>query len=65
MRSVLSDRISRQSSLSSRTLGEAKAIGALVEFGLDKREAEIEGTILVDLRMDVGSKKTARVGLVL
>ena len=39
--------------------GEAKAIGALVGFGLDERDAEIEGIILVDLRMDVGSKKTA------
>lgn len=40
--------------------GEAKAIGALVSFGLDERDAEIEGMILVDLGTDVGSKKTAR-----
>lgn len=39
--------------------GEAKAIGALVMFGLHERDAEIEGMILVDLGMDVGSKKTA------
>lgn len=39
--------------------GEAKAIGAVVGFGLDERDAEIGGIILVDLRTDVGSKKTA------
>lgn len=27
-------------------------------FGSDERDAKIEGIILVDLRMDVGSKKT-------
>ena len=58
MRSTLSDWISRHSSLSSRIFGEAKAIGAVVGFGLDEREAAIEGTILVDLRTEVGSKKT-------
>jgi hypothetical protein len=39
--------------------GEAKAIGAFVGFGLDEMDAEIEGMILVDFGMDVGSKKTA------
>lgn len=38
--------------------GEAKAIGAFVGLGLDERDAEIEGMILVDLGIDVGSKKT-------
>ena len=33
--------------------------GATVEFDLDDREAAIEGMILIDLRMEVGSKKTA------
>lgn len=59
VRSTLSDRASRQSSLSSRILGEAKAIGATVGFGLAEREAIIDGMILIDLRMEVGSKKTA------
>lgn len=59
VRSTLSDWISRHSSLSSRILGEAKATGAIVEFGLDEREAAIEGMILIDLRTEVGSKKTA------
>ena len=58
MRSTLSDWISRHNSLSSRILGEAKATGAVVEFGPDERETEIEGMILVDLRTEVGSKKT-------
>jgi len=40
-------------------LGEAKAIGALVELCSDKREAAMEGIILIDLRTEVGSKKTA------
>jgi len=40
-------------------LGEAKVIGALVEFGLAEREAAMEGMILIDLRTEVGSKKTA------
>ena len=40
-------------------LGEAKVIGALVEFGLAEREAAMEGIIFVDLRTEVGSKKTA------
>jgi len=40
-------------------LGEAKVTGALVEFGLDEREATMEGMILIDLRIEVGSKKTA------
>lgn len=39
-------------------LGDAKVIGALVGFGSDERNAEIEGMILFDLRMDVGSKRT-------
>lgn len=55
----MSDWVSPQSSLSSRILGEAKAIGALVEFGLDEREAAMDGMILIDLRTEVGSKKTA------
>lgn len=58
MRSTLSDWVSRHSSLSSRVLGEAKAIGAIVDLGLDEREAEIEGIILIDLRTEAGSKKT-------
>jgi len=33
--------------------------GETVEFDVDEREAAIEGMILVDLRMEVGSKKTA------
>lgn len=60
MRSTLSDWVSRHSSLSSRILGEAKAIGAIAESGLDEREAEIEGIILIDLRTEVGSKKTTQ-----
>ena len=44
-------------------LGEAKAIGAIVEFGLDEREAAMEGIILIDLRTEVGSKKTAKDGV--
>jgi len=40
-------------------LGEAKEIGALVEFCLDERKAAMEGIILTDLRTEVGSKKTA------
>jgi hypothetical protein len=59
VRSTLPDCDSRQSSLSSRILGDAKAIGARVEFRLDESEAEIEGMILIDLRTEVGSKKTA------
>lgn len=39
-------------------LGEAKAMGALVEFGLDDREAATEGITLIDLETEVGSKKT-------
>jgi len=39
-------------------LGEAKVIGALMESGLDEREAVMEGMILIDLRTEVGSKKT-------
>jgi len=38
--------------------GEANAIGGMLEFGLDEREAAIEGMILIDLRTEVGSKKT-------
>ena len=60
VRSTLSDWVSRQSSRSSRTLGEAKVIGALVEFGLDEREVAMEGMTLIDLRMEVGSKKTVQ-----
>ena len=30
-----------------------------MELGLDEREAAIEGMILIDLRTEVGSKKTA------
>ena len=40
-------------------LGEAKVIGAFVELGSDEREAAMEGMILIDLRTEVGSKKTA------
>lgn len=58
VRFTLSDWVSRHSSLSSRILGEAKAIAALVVFGLDEREATMEGIILIDLRTEVGSKKT-------
>ena len=58
VRSASSDRIPRHNSLSSRILGEAKAIGAIVELGLDEREMAIDGMILVDLRTEVGSKKT-------
>ena len=39
-------------------LGEANAIGGTLEFGLDERETAIEGMILIDLRTEVGSKKT-------
>jgi hypothetical protein len=58
VRSTSSDWISRHSSLSSRILGEAKATGAAAVFSLDERETAIEGMILVDLRTEVGSKKT-------
>lgn len=40
-------------------LGEAKAIGAFAALGFEETDAEIEGMILVDLRTEVGSKKTA------
>ena len=39
-------------------MGEAKAIGAYVDSGVDEREAAMDGIILVDLRTEVGSKKT-------
>ena len=39
-------------------MGEAKAIGVILELGLDESKATIEGMILVDLRAKVGSKKT-------
>jgi len=39
-------------------LGEAKAVGVVVKFGLDERETTIEDMILIDLRIEVGSKKT-------
>lgn len=58
MRSTLSDWASRQSSRSSRIFGETKVIGAVVEFGLDEKEAVMEGITLIDLRTEVGSKKT-------
>jgi len=31
-----------------------------VEFGLDKREVAMDGMILIDLRTEVGSKKTVQ-----
>jgi len=47
-----------RSSSGSRISGEAKATTAVVEFGLDEREAAIEGIILIDLMTEVGSKET-------
>jgi len=62
VRFTLSDWVSRHSSLSSRIFGEANAIGGTLEFGLDERETVIEGMILIDLRTEVGSKKTDQDG---
>ena len=39
-------------------MGGAKAIVAIAELGLGKREVAIDGMILVDLRAEVGSNKT-------